>query len=161
MERFHWKSSGQECSLFALAAATTPSLAVIRDQFIDGLGCFWKCAVQCGSLSVLIHPHLLGEESMDKWPQKWPAWKVTLLTCCSRAKSFFPVLFTPVHAGAHIYMSTTSQWSACFALGTQGVHVSVSSSSEFWAAMQFWFFPSLTKPDTHCKKTRVVLTEPG
>jgi len=32
VEHFHWKSSGQECSLFALAAATTPSLAPIHRQ---------------------------------------------------------------------------------------------------------------------------------
>ena len=59
----------------------------------------------------------------DKWP--WPAWKTTLLTCCSRAvyssgypllgsKSFFLVLFTSVQVLIYTWVQPLNGLHALF-----------------------------------------------
>ena len=145
---------------FVLAAATTPSLAAMRDQFIAGLGYFWNC--KCGPMWFIISldppPSTWRRKYRlsDKWP--WPAWKTTLLTCCSRAvyssgypllgsKSFFLVLFTSVQVLIYTWVQPLNGLHALF-WDLSVSNASVSTSSKFWTDMQFWFFPSLTKPDT-------------
>ena len=59
VERFHWKSSAQECTCNGYT-----TLAAMRDQFIAGLGRFWKCGPMWFTIS-LDPPHLLEEGSTD------------------------------------------------------------------------------------------------
>ena len=133
----------------------------MRDQFIAGLGCFWKCGPMWFTISLDPPPSTWRRKYRlsDKWPQTWPAWKTTLLTCYFRAVYGSGILCSGQRASSqscshqcmqvliYTWVQPLSGLHALF-WDLSVSNASVSTSSKFWTDMQCWFFPSLTKPDT-------------
>ena len=123
----------------------------MRDQFIAGLGCFWKCGPMWFTISLDPPPSTWRRKYRlsDKWPQTWPAssWHAISEQCMvvessAQGKELLPSL---VHISA--WVQPLNGLHALF-WDLSVSNASVSTSSKFWTDMQFWFFPSLTKPNT-------------
>ena len=93
--------------------------------------------MQCGSynpLSVLSHaPEKEAQVETQIWPQTWPPWKTTLLTCCCRAVCVCGILCT--------YMTECS--AVMFVDVSEGTCSVTSSGNEFhaWQASHVVFYP--------------------
>jgi len=133
------ENSSQECSLFALPAATTTFLKRPIHSRSWTLLEVWSNVVhrQSWSTPTWRRKHRLS----DQWPGhdhpgRKPTWHAVPEQCIvvessAQGKELLPSLLH-ISAGAYTWAQQTSQWSACFVMGSQWVHMqSQQHISEF------------------------------